>query len=126
MPYDITTNQEYIRVYYWGNGDVANRLNHTHQLATISQFRKQTKFLIDTRDLDSMMEPIDFDSLAHYLLENNLAPQSKIALLCEDTNQRPMYAKFNLNCQGLACDVFHDNETAKHWLGMQGEKELAV
>jgi len=116
MHFDIAIRQNYIRVYYWGNGDIDRRLSHTVQLITISRIKKQYSFLIDTRDLDSIMEPLDFTALANYLIAHDLIEQSRIAILCHESNLRSKITKFDLNCTGIRCDVFYEKEPATKWL----------
>ena len=116
MQYDIATRPDYIRVYYWGNGDIDKRLSHTIQLITMSRIYKLHSFLIDTRDLDSIMEPVDFTALADFLIANELKQQSKIAILCGESKLRSKITRFDLKCMGINCDVFHDKESATKWL----------
>ena len=116
MHYDIAKRSDYIRVYYWGNGDIDRRLSHTLQLISMSRVYKLYNFLIDTRDLDSIMEPVDFTALANYLIAHDLKDQAKIAILCGESKLRSKVTRFDLQCMGINCDVFHDKESATKWL----------
>ena len=116
MPYDIEIKDEFIRVYYWGDGGVTDPTVHTSQLIDICKKYKKYKLIIDTRDLDSILDPINFDSLGQSILDNGLSNYSKIAILCDPTNRRSFYAKFNLVSEGIKCNVFYANQTAENWL----------
>lgn len=116
MEYEIVNRPGYIRVYYWGHGNVYNRQLHTKQITVLSAVYQKYKFLFDMRDLSSQLDPVDFSKLSEYVLNNNLANKAKIAIVCHESNQRSHFAKFGFTCSGISCGVFHEREPAMKWL----------
>ena len=116
MKYEIEAKDDYISASYWGGDDVGNRQDHAYELISASNKNDTYKFLIDTISLDSTKEPVDFFTLANYLLINGRLDKVKIAIVCSESNQRYIYSKFNLNGMGILSNVFHTKESATNWL----------
>ena len=116
MGYEIVNRPEYIRVYYWGHGNVYNRQHHTKQITVLSEVSQKFKFLFDMRDLSSQLDPVDFPKLSEYVLSNNLVNKAKIALVCHESDQRSLFTKFGFTSSGILCGVFHEREPAMKWL----------
>jgi len=116
MRHEIVVEDKYISASYWGNGDAGSRIIHTNKLVSVSDTLHIYKFLIDTLDLDSQMEPLDFFIFATYIQENYLTDKVKIAIVCHESSQRSLYSKFNLNDMGILTKVFNSKDLAIKWL----------
>ena len=116
MQHEIVAESEYIRASYWGNDGTGSRLTKTNELISVSRTLQTYKFLIDTLNLESIMEPLDFFIFARHFLETQLANKVKVAIVCSESNQRSIYSKVNLNGMGILSNVFHTEESAINWL----------
>ena len=116
MRYKIVAENEYINASYWGNDDAGNRRMHTNELITVSDTHKIYKYLIDAKNLDSIMEPLDFLTLARYFQEKCLTDKVRIAIVCAESNRFFSCSKYNLESMGIESNVFHNKESATKWL----------